>query len=751
MPPPSNPANSSAEPSTKQNLPYNLQGRIYSMDKMEPFIDSGLIAIALVVKSQSGPHFVFHYPPRPSFDPPPRTYRYGTELDQSEVEDNNDDEDDESDNLSDLEDSEVLSSKLNKINLNGKKFHSASSSSKARHVEIEGDDHVDGKNGEQIVPWEQFGEFTTVDLASILTPPRAYHKKKFELSIDNLYFVSHPLHIREDGFWKKPKKSKKGKEPSKDGEDEDQTAEGAQAKKSSNNSEDGSGDHGEMTMFNVVFIISLPKHEQEERIEELYDHVIKTFNKALNHAQAQSNYVWKESETILGMKERAREDRRPMSQLWSQILVKSTLADAIRDVYDAVVNNNIATVYFDTKPPIDLSLHIPIPTFLASFPSSLERSKPGVLLSSANPLVDEEGNPDPTQLDKHFALLLLEDEEDVIAEISSEDNELSAPLIQVIKWAKPTLSFLQVAQTNSVGLEDVLTLAQHLIYWRKAIAVPPLHPRDFFIVSPNCDTHKLPAASQQWKKAFPFAPSLQSFLAQISYAPRPYKTFAPSKNHRAKYMEMLAWLIRGGWVTHLRTFAWIWVHPEIIYEVDYQLRAEALEKAKNADAQKKSGSSAEGSNSSSEVTDDSSGAENLSKLDPTAPLTTEQVAEAARLERLAAKSIAEAQAAADEFAKLPKPIATENPSLNNAPHLRNIASYVIVDPHKVSHVESLYIAAIGKRWTDPKGKANWTNFVKYFNGKEALEDIWAKEGLKRKETWNILLSYQEQILVCKHW
>ncbi|ESZ94025.1 hypothetical protein SBOR_5603 [Sclerotinia borealis F-4128] len=714
---------------------YNLQGRIISMDKSEPFIDSGLIAVSLVIKSQTGPNFVFHYPPRPSFAPPPRNYRYGTETDQSELEEQDESDEDDSDDFSDLEDS--ITSKFGKINMGGKKVNSGNS--RSRHVEIEGDDHYESKDGEQIVPWEQFGEFPTVDLASILTPPRAYHKKKFELSIDNLYFVSYPLHIREDGFWKKPRKSKKGKEVAKDGDEVDE----GQAKKGSG-SDDGD-DRGAMTMFNVVFVVSLPRHEQDERIEELYEHVIKTFNKALNHAQAQSNYVWKESEIILNMKERAREDKRPMSQLWSQILIKSTLADAMRNVYDAVVNNTITTVCLDTKPPIDLSLHIPIPTFLMSFPNPNERAKPGVLLSSANPLVDEEGNPDPMHLDKHFALLLLKDEVDVIAEISSENTELSTPLIQVIKWAKPTLSFHQVAQTNNVDLDEVITLAQHLIYWRKAIAIPPIHARDMFIVSPNCDMHKLIPATQQWKKAFPFAPSLQSFLGQISYAPRAYKTFVPSKSHREKYMEMLAWLIRGGWVTHLRTFCWIWVWPEIIYEVEYQLKAEAIERTRNPPLETAPGSPE--TNNSEEATD----AEKAMALDPTAPLTTEQAAEAARLERLAAKTIADAKAAEVEFEELPVPVATEHPSMNHAEHLKYMSSYAIVDPHKANHVETMYIAAIGKRWTDPKAKALWPKFVKYFNGTTALEDIWAKEGLKRKETWNILLAYQEQIMVMKHW
>lgn len=317
MPPKAKQSGSGTKPGAKQapaktqptNSSYNLEGRVFSMDKSEPFIDSGLISVALVIKSQTGPHFVFHYPPRPSFDPPPRNYRYGTETDQSELEEHSESEDEDSDDLSDLED--PVTAKLGKLDLSGssgKRKNSAGSSARSRHVEAEGDDHIEGRDGEQIVPWEKFGEFPTDDLASILTPPRAYHKKKFELSIDNLYFVSYPLHIREDGFWKKPRKPKKGKQVAKrGGEVEAQSTGSSQSKKAAVSSDDGD-EQAEMTMFNVVFVVSLPRHEQDERIAELYEHVIKTFNKALNHAQAQSNYVWKESETILSMKERARED-----------------------------------------------------------------------------------------------------------------------------------------------------------------------------------------------------------------------------------------------------------------------------------------------------------------------------------------------------------------------------------------------------------------------------------------------------------
>ena len=123
--------------------------------------------------------------------------------------------------------------------------------------------------------------------------------------------------------------------------------------------------------------------------------------------------------------------------------------------------------------------------------------------------------------------------------------------------------FQQTAQQNAVSLSDIRILAQHLIYYRRALAIPPLHPRDTYIMSPNSDNHKLPADSKAWTEKFQYAPPLPTFLAALSATPRPYKALIPSKVHRPDYMEMLAWLLRHGYVTQLRTFAWVIVWPEI--------------------------------------------------------------------------------------------------------------------------------------------------------------------------------------------
>lgn len=290
------------------------QNRFNEMSSYSLPTNSGPIAVALVIRSKDGPRFVFHYPPRPNTTASQRETRYGTELDQSELEEKQDVEGYSSD--SDLDDGGFqLHQSLGKLNFGEK------ASRRKSHIPdpLEGDDHYDLPNGEQVVPWENLLEFSTQDLESILTPSRAYHKRRFELSLDPLYFVSYPMHIREDGLWKK-KKSSKSKKIAQEERDPDSmllgdgTAMVAEPETESGKpvtgdttSDDGE-DHGGMTMFNVVFVLNIPKEEEDDRIVDIYEYVIKKFSKALRHAQAQSNYVWKESEMILTMKEKSREE-----------------------------------------------------------------------------------------------------------------------------------------------------------------------------------------------------------------------------------------------------------------------------------------------------------------------------------------------------------------------------------------------------------------------------------------------------------
>ena len=294
--------------------------------------------------------------------------------------------------------------------------------------------------------------------------------------------------------------------------------------------------------------------------------------------------------------------------------------------------------------------------------------------------------------------------------------------------------------------------AQHFIFWRRAIAIPPLHARDVYILSPNCDLTRLPHDSQEWQRAFPFAPPLPAFLAELSTSPRPYKSHCPSKSYRPLYLLMLAWLMRGGWVTQLCTFAYVVVWPEILYEVEYEMEAEEL------------GSTAEPRASKETVSptrsDDVSPTAEAKDDDGDVPPTTEHTAERARLERIALKAHRDAADKATAHGRKAQPVATPHPSVNDAPHLAGLAPHIILDAKKATGRESRYLSAVARRLgggggggdgDDDKLGGAWQAMCRYFDGRSALERIALQEDMKRKEAWTLLTAMSEYLICVRHW
>lgn len=128
-----------------------------------------------------------------------------------------------------------------------------------------------------------------------------------------------------------------------------------------------------------------------------------------------------------------------MKSLWHKILEKSSLAVAIRDIYSSISCNAIANVRFLSNPPVRLSVQIPKPHFLSVPPDNDEEAMPGLWITTASYLGDKDCE-DSTDLNKHSALLLLDDEDKVMAEVQADGGELAAPLLEYLKMLKPTCS-----------------------------------------------------------------------------------------------------------------------------------------------------------------------------------------------------------------------------------------------------------------------------------------------------------------------
>lgn len=349
--------------------------------------DPCLAAIVLIVRLRAGPRFVFHYPPTPSpnFPSPPSTTSRRTSRAKSTsgksfdsttlTSDEGSSSEDEYNNTNHPASAAAATGKAGSTSagserglktrrsdrslgrtspspLHGSVSASSASSAQVRKADAEiqipttattpgapgsnagsidpasrRTDSSHGKGSTELSdpPWEKFLELKTDVWEKLLCPTPAWHKRRFEVGLNDLSFIGWPVFAKENGMWSKKKTRRKGKraELDDDGASEADTEREIMSPRGSElanmfdstelqkpvkdrrvSEEDSKG---EMTMFNVVFVLNPPILEYHLRVKEKYDNVIKKFGKGLKSEQERADYVWLEVQKILHIKEKARE------------------------------------------------------------------------------------------------------------------------------------------------------------------------------------------------------------------------------------------------------------------------------------------------------------------------------------------------------------------------------------------------------------------------------------------------------------
>jgi len=701
-----------------------------------------LVAILLIVKTRVGVHRVFHYPENPGQDKPhiKLDYENSSEGDSSTSS--------EDDSYSSLEDEAYNRNQEGKSTRNSTEpeLDESGSASPARHDEGLGS------------AWRRVGASRDGlfglprEIHHFLCPPRTAHKRRFEMSIDGRVFLGWPVFAREDGTWKRKKKERPPKseisvvkeevkgscvpaEPQEGSDDQNPMQIDADLGETTGNDSaiedqgpvkrNTSATNGDaipnqaedihlsqrmavqnpkdqLHMFHVVFVMNPPPIEYQLRVDEMYVHVVKKFSRALKLEQSRSDFVLRGADKIKSLQAKhGIIPRRPVhddsylssTEAVNQICNQCPLARAVSVLYTHISTSRIA--HLTLSPTLRFSLQIPIPTSISVLPSPLYPPLPGLWLTTASLSAQSNSQPPPP----HFALLILSDLPATIAEVNANPSPLAAPLIFFLRLCRPTKSLLQTSQATGIPISDIQFLAAHLIYWRRARAIPPLHHRDTYIVSPNADLRKLKTAGAQYAKLFPALPSLPKMLGMLSMGgPRTYGSLIPSKDHREAYLGILAWLCRGGWVTQLRTFGWVRVPGDIRAKVDREVEKKMV------------------------ISMEGEGMDGGSLGRPSASASDHSMDD----HHPSVSSSASSTHTAVPF-----------PTLASSYHLgKDLAAIIIPHPLKASGLQSRYLAAISASLVETDGNEvseAWEVCLKYFNGGEhALEKIAVGEAWKRK-------------------
>ena len=697
-----------------------------------------LIGIALVIKKKTEPHLVFHYPPKPGED-----NSYFKSLFKSDsIDTTSSSSDDESDaEEGGLGDSQAKDAE-NKDS--PPDLDEAGSASPQKGPALQ--------QGTKRLLWNDVFGYNSGVLAKAWCPAKGCYKR-FEMSLGNNVILGRPVYAKDDGAWKRKRvaarrssdmtsptaeKAASGirtisetlgqvNEVSVDAsnlnsaETEDSGVATVEEKKGraqpeevmgnpdsskTKNAEIGTKDT--LVMFNVVFVLRPPPLEYHARVKDMYEHVVKKFTKALKWEQARSSYVAKESALISSTANRvinANKANPPLATLYHDIISQSSLAKAIATLYNNISNSKIA--HLNLTSSMSLSLQIPIPTSISVLPTPLEPQMPGLWLTTATSLpADDDVQLTSSQISSHFTLLLLYDLHTILADISAAGSSVSGPLAHCLRVSKSTKSFLQISQSSGIALSEIQFFASHMIYWRRARAIPPLRQSDIYIMSPNADMRDLSSATSRFAKAFPIMPPLPRILGMLSTSPKPYSALIPNKDRKEMFMDILAWLLRGGWVTQLRTFAWIRVPAQLKAAVDE-------EKAEKG------------------VTHELNGLKVDDKSEKDAGLVVPDL-------------------------RTSSPTSSTHTAMP-ADDLQATASAVLIpNPRYASTLPSHYLSAIATRIGEIQGsesKAAWETCRKYFDGKHAIETIAVREGWKRKRVTELFAGWEALGFLAKtrHW
>ena len=675
-----------------------------------------LLAVLLVTQARTGTgaQIVYHYPPDPLSGPESRERRNVSPDDEESSSSDSDSESSSDDN-----DFQAFLSRTKPA---------ARGQHDERSLKVEDEDYrvsATKTPSQQLgkPSWEPLLGLGEEGLVSLLAPGRAWHKRKFEMGINDLVFVGRPVYARSSGTWLRRRQAKKKLEVEHDTEQPSETAtESERDQKSKAQPKRESGRKSPLTMFNVVFVLNPPPLEHSLRVKEMYDNVVRKFSKILKWEQTYNEYVWKQSDLIQNIKSTVLAKKASTPTLYAEVLAQSSLAVAITTIYKSIAASRIAAIKL--SPDVSISLQIPPITSVSYLPSLTDPPvQPGLWLTTANDSLSSTSDLDTAtasgalQPAKQFSMLLKESPQKILKEIQAAGGPLALPLATFIDKARPTKSFYKISLAHQISLADIQLLARHLIYWRRAIAVPPLHHRDTYVVSPNADMSKLLETSKSFEAAFPMMPSLPRILHLLSQTPVPFGNLIPSLDHKEEYYRVLAYLMRGGWITQLRTFVCVRIDPSIKKAVREKDRDDRTQRTQTSSPEK----------SDYEI-----------RHQPPTP--------ASRRPSMPSRPSSDHRSISTSTSHSLKP------SNNNAASMANIHNAsLILSPIRASALESRYLTALADsllttnhsstlltQQEKEEVREHWPLLVKYFNGTEPLEMVPIREGLKRKFVWDVL-------------
>ncbi|OQV22315.1 Nitrogen permease regulator 3-like protein [Hypsibius exemplaris] len=380
----------------------------------------------------------------------------------------------------------------------------------------------------------------------------ALYNQKFEVKIDDILFVGHPMQVPANG-----NRSWRANSGDKSTADSSQppltpTSNAPPSTRDTNSSTNSANvSQSGTSMFHVVF--ALRAEDITAFIVESYHRLSLKLALAVSHEEERCQYLAVNVKSLNGSAEFAENisaNALVKTSPYSMALEKNPLAILLQRVYDDLVRDGTTSVRVNDWVQVNFCL--------------LPRIHRNLDLSEAA-LTEH-----VMKMRPYHGLLLL-DEQDVTNDLPIDS---SSTLVRFIRIVSPLSNFQQLAMEAGVTLKQIFSMAGHLIYWAKARLIFPVCETNVYALSSDASTKVLSDTVDEFARRFSDL-SLLEILSDFSM-PQPMRDMISpfSENiDTGKLTQIVIWCLRKELLMQLHTF--VYLVPQDVQDLHY-LQNESL-------------------------------------------------------------------------------------------------------------------------------------------------------------------------------
>ncbi|KAH8831390.1 nitrogen permease regulator of amino acid transport activity 3-domain-containing protein [Flagelloscypha sp. PMI_526] len=378
--------------------------------------------------------------------------------------------------------------------------------------------------------YHQLFGYSSEFLASLLCPNQGMCHQKFELIVDEVAFIGHPVCADDDEVWRFRTEARNRHGPR-----------GREGKAQNAPSRDDSAGQfsGWLHTFHFVFVLDLPDTSSAASgnvakfMDVIYEQLAFPITAVLFREQVLSNFVEQECDKLLALRDNSLQNGCSFMEFSELSLLESSISLAVKAVFEAVRNGTVAYITLN-----DLPLELQLPPYLhrllksqSDFEGS-DKIEPG----SEDDRMARWGEDMKMgwrlpELAPWKALLLLEDDTwDPAAAMKAvplnpDDRETAETLLKFLELASVTLSLSDMATLLDWDVEtQVFPVVRWLVQHRRAKVVDLVNPGLRTVYTAPCKfDHTIAELTAEFQDAFPpeahpELPPLPSILATISHS-----------------------------------------------------------------------------------------------------------------------------------------------------------------------------------------------------------------------------------------